>query len=92
MKLREILINSDGLDEFEVIYAKRPWSLNSEACVVQYQPDEMVPRLLSEDCFEYFLETPLIKDIRKQIEDAGGSSSDVLRILLYYAENDAFPE
>ena len=92
MKLREILINSEGLGEYDVVYVKRPWSLDSDACVVRSQPDEAVPRLLSEDSFEYVLEAPLIKYIRKQVEDAGESPSEVLRILLYYGENDAFPQ
>jgi hypothetical protein len=92
MKLREILIDSDKLGEYDVVYAKRPWSLESDACVVRYEANEAVTRLLKDDTsLEYFLEAELIKDIRSQVEDSGKSSVQVLDILLYYAENDAFP-
>jgi len=93
MKLREILIGPDGLGEYDVVYAKRPWSLESAACVARYEANEPVPRLLSSDTsFEYFLEATLIKDIRSQVEGAGKSSAEALGIILYYAENDAFPQ
>lgn len=92
MKLREILIDSDGLGEYDVVYAKRPWSLDSTAYVERYEENETVVRVLKNDAsFEYFLEASLIKDIRGQAEDAGRSQQEVLDILVYYAENDAFP-
>lgn len=92
MKLQEILIDSGCLDEYDVVYAKRPWSLDSPACIARYEENESVLRLLKSDVsFEYFLEATLIKDIRSQVEDAGKSSEDALDILLHYAENDAFP-
>lgn len=91
MKLREILNKSEELGEYDVVYAKRPWSLDSEACVIRYEPDESVPRLLSDLSYEYFLESALIRDIRKQVEDAGEPMAEALRIIVFYAENDAFP-
>ena len=65
--------------------------LGFRACIVRYMPGETVPRLLSDASCEYFLEAPLIQDIRKQVEGGGEPPSEVLRMLLYYAENDAFP-
>ena len=91
MKLQEILITSEYMEDYDVVYAKRPWSLDSDACIVRYQPDEIVPPLLNENFFEYFLEAPLIKDIRKQVESTSEDSSEFLHVLLYYGENDAFP-
>jgi hypothetical protein len=92
MKLSEILIKSDNLSEHDVVYVKRPWSQNSDASVVRYKDGETVLRLMEEaPSFEYFLEAPLIKDIRQQVEKSGGSSEQILEIILYYAENDAFP-
>jgi len=92
MRLKEVLSDTDSLDEYDVIYAKRPWSLNAEAYVVRYQEGQTVIRFFEDaPSFEYFLEAPLVKDIRQQVEDAGRSSDEVLDVLLYYAENDAFP-
>jgi hypothetical protein len=89
--LGELLIRSKEMSDGDVVYAIRPWSLNSDACVVKYQSDEIVVRLLSGTSFEYFLEAPLIKDILGQLEDAHKPTLEALKILLYYAENDAFP-
>lgn len=90
MKLRDILLKSEELDENDVVFAMKPWSLETEAKVVSFAPGDFVPRFLQDDLFEYFLEAPLIADIRSQITDEGGDPEEVLRILLYYAENDAF--
>jgi len=93
MKLRDVLIESDKLSEYDVVYAKRPWSLEAEAFVVRYDGEQPVARSLKDDpSFEYFLEAPLVTDIRRQIEDAGRSSEEALDVLFYYAENDAFPQ
>lgn len=92
MQLREILLKSDELDENDVVYAKRPWSLEAEAKVVGFAHGDTVGRHLQDAPFEYFLEAPLIADIRLQVADRVGDPEEALRILLYYAENDAFPE
>ncbi len=92
MKLQEVLNNSVALDGCDVVYARRPWSLESAACVVRYQANESVLSRLGEDAsFEYFLEAALIRDIQGRLADAGKASLEVLNIILYYAENDAFP-
>lgn len=91
MTLREILNKSDELSEYDVVYATRPWSLESEARVIRYEANEHVPRLLSDSSYEYFLESALIRDIRMQVEDAGNPTAEALRVILYYAENDAYP-
>ncbi|WP_148713766.1 DUF7716 domain-containing protein [Chitinolyticbacter meiyuanensis] len=92
MTLREILFTAEGLGEYDVVYAQRPWSLDSPARVVQYQPDETVLRQSEDGSLEYFLEATLIKDIREQVQEGGGVPSEAFRVIMYYAENDAFPE
>ena len=93
MKLREALIESNNLGEHDVLYARRPWLLDSDALVVSYSEGQSVTRFLADDAsFEYFLEVPLVQDIRHQVEAAGSSSEEALDVLLYYAENDAFPQ
>lgn len=92
MSLREILINSANLSEYDVIYAKRPWTLETLAHVARYGPHDAVSRFLDDASFEYFLEASLVQDVRMQLENAGRPLGEVLEALLYYAENDAFPE
>lgn len=93
MKLREILNQCDKLGEYDVVYARRPWSLDSEAAVIEYEEGQSVVRLLKgAPSFEYFLEAPLATDIRQQAEGGGRSTEEALDVLLYYAENDAFPQ
>jgi hypothetical protein len=93
MKLEEILRNPERLGDDDVVYAKRPWTLASEARVLQFSVDEAVTRVLGEDpSFEYFLEGDLLIDLQLQLEASGRSSDEVIEALLYYAENDAFPD
>ena len=92
MTLEKILTALTNLDEFDVLYAERPWTPASNACVVRYTPDETVVRKISDSSLEYFLEASLIRDISSQVKRSGLSTSDVIRIIIYYAENDAFPE
>lgn len=92
MKLREILIDSASMGEYDVVYAKRPWSLESAACIKRYEAGETVQQSFQSDSpFEYFLDAVLIQDIRSQVADAGKTLEEALDIILYYAENDAFP-
>jgi hypothetical protein len=92
MNLKEILLKSGELAESDVVYARRPWSLDSEATVESFSKEDHVTRVLPDSSFEYFLEASLIQDISAQASDGGCNEDEVLRVLLYYAEHDAFPQ
>ena len=92
MSLEEILLKFDELGEHDVVFARRPWSLDSEARVVGFASGDTVPRMLPQSTLEYFLEATLIRDIHEQVIGGGHNREEALRILIYYAENDAFPE
>ena len=84
---------SDRQNRAEGVELGRPWLLDSDALVTGYPEGQSVTRFLADDAsFEYFLEVPLVQDIRHQVEAAGRSSEEALDVLLYYAENDAFPQ
>jgi hypothetical protein len=64
MKLEEILRNAERLGDDDVVYAMRPWTLQSEARVLQLSADETVPRELREDpSFKYYLESDLLTEL-----------------------------
>jgi hypothetical protein len=93
MRLQDILSKLERLGDDDVVYARRPWTLESEARIVQFPEDVTIPRMLADDpSFQYFLEGPLLRDLQLQLEQSGRSSGEVIEALLYYAENDAFPD
>ena len=66
MKLREILIDSASMANW--LYAKRPWSLESAACIKRHEADNPCSNCSrATRPFEYFLEAVLIKDIRTKL-------------------------
>jgi hypothetical protein len=92
MILRDVLIKVDTLDRDDVIFARRPWTLASE-CVVRPLDSEFgVPLDLKEAGFEYFLDVPVALEVLEVFGDKPPTEDEKLRILLHYAQNDAYPE
>lgn len=92
MRLRDIIDGLQSEDESLCIVAKRPWTPDSEALLVQLTDDYLVPSEAAEQGYEYFLEVSVALD--EVLDGFKTELSDDQRFsaVLYYAENDAFPE
>jgi hypothetical protein len=81
-----------SLDQDAVIFARRPWSAFSEARVGPLDGDLRVPGEVRQDGFEYFLEVNLAREVLEAFGTRSPSREDKLRLVIYYAENDAYPD
>jgi hypothetical protein len=82
----------DTLDEDATIFVKRPWSASSEARVSPLDKHSGVLAKLKADGFEYFLEVHVAREALGVFEPHVPTRAEKLRLLLYYAEHDAYPE
>ena len=91
MKLSDIVAGLETSDDSLCIVAKRLWTGDSEAKLVRFTEDFRIPREALSDGYEYFLEVSTARD---EVLTGPVALSDEQRIaaVIYYAENDAFPE
>lgn len=92
MELQELVAQLDGLEEDSIICAKRPWSETAEAQLVQPDEEWAVPSDVKEAGFEYVLEVHVAKELMEVFEGKPPSLAEQVRLLLHYAENDAYPD
>jgi hypothetical protein len=92
MKLRDIIDAVASTSDDMCIVARRPWHGDSDARLVQLDADGGLPPHARADGYEYFLELSVI------LEDVLSPATAVLTpdqkfgLVLYFAENDAYPE
>jgi hypothetical protein len=93
MTLEEALDQIAQLPNNEAVFAKRPWGWNSEAMMAQLDQEYRVPQRILDLGFEYVLDGFIAKDV---LRDAFGSREpsplERRKLLLYYAEHDAWPD
>ncbi|WP_431286485.1 DUF7716 domain-containing protein [Roseateles chitinivorans] len=93
MTLAEVLSDIRGLRDGDVVYAVRPWSLSAEAYIFPDPgPDGNVVRFIKGTSFEYFLEVNLIHETIDAALSLGKTIPKAVEAVMYYAENDAYPE
>ena len=92
MTLSEIVANLHSLDEDLCIIAKRPWSGAADAHVVKLSDDFSVPKEHTSNGFEYFLEVSVARTEALEGIEHRLSAEQRLAAILFYAENDAYPE
>lgn len=92
MKLSEVINQLSTLPTETYICVRRPWSHDSEAVLVPFPPDLRIPTQVHESGFEYFLEVETAIEILERFLAVSPTPSQVFDFVLYYAENDAFPD
>lgn len=84
-----------ALDELEteaVLYARQPWAAESEAVIELLTEDLETPSWIVEAGLSYFLEVHVAREVLEVFGANPPTPEERLRLLLYYAKNDAFPE
>ena len=95
--LRDVVRWLEIADESELsmktICLRPPWIAESEARVVEVDEDGRVPPDTLSDGLKYFLESNVAQEVLDGLRNRRAiSTEDACRLLLYYAENDAYPE
>jgi hypothetical protein len=92
MRREEVAKNLDAWNEDSTICARRPWTAESETVVVVQLPDGGIPSEVKKGGFEYFLEVAVAKEVLEGDRRRTLTVEQKLYYLIYYAENDAFPD
>lgn len=92
MRLSEVINQLSTLPTETYICVCRPWNHDSEAVLVPFPPDLRIPAQVQESGFEYFLEVSTAIEILEPFLAVSPTPLQVFDFVLYYAENDAFPD
>lgn len=90
--LAEVLDSLEALNEDNCIFARKPWRTDALAIVALLTDDFRIPAEMTDEGFEYFLEVHVAKDVLKVFENRQPTPQECRDLLLYYAENDAYPD
>jgi hypothetical protein len=90
--LEEAVKQLDCLDEDAILSVRRPWSPAAECVVTPPAENLGVPAYVKEAGFDYFLEVQVAHEVLGVFEDKPPTDEEKLRVLIHYAENDAYPE
>jgi hypothetical protein len=89
MTLHDVVQRLDELDDEDIIYVRRPWTSDADCTVTRYG---RATGTSSGDGMEYFLEASTAREALAVFGGRATSLEERLRLLIYYAENDAFPD
>jgi hypothetical protein len=78
----------------KTICVREPWTPEAEARVVAVDEQSRLPTDALADGYKYFLEASLAREVLEVLHDRPSPSSaeDACKLLIHYAENDAYPE
>jgi hypothetical protein len=91
VKLENILDLVEQLNDDDVIFAKKPWTFDSEAEVGQLDSSFKGPEEFESRGLVYFLEATLIREVLEVFGDYKPTLTERRALLMYYAEYDAYP-
>lgn len=92
MNLASIISDLESIDNTLTIVAKRPWTANSHARLISLIDESGIPNNELQEGFEYFIEVSIALD--EVLGELASRLSPAQRVaaIIYYAENDAYPD
>lgn len=75
-----------------MICAQKPWTAASRARLVSAEARGGVPDDAKAEGLDYFLEVHVAKEVLEVFGDRSETVDRKLALLIYYAENDAYPD
>ena len=92
MLLAIVVSGLDHIHDTLCIGMVKPWGTGAPCCLVKLTDDHRWPKEVQRHGFEYFLEIGKTKEVLENCGPPTFSFEEQVEILLYYAENDAWPE
>jgi hypothetical protein len=92
MNLKDCLDRFHDLPTDQVIFTKRPWTLDSPAEVGRLDLEERVPHDVLARGLSYFLEVAVGLEVLEVFGKFTPTAEQQRSLLMYYAEHDAFPD
>lgn len=78
--------------ECEEIFARQPWSADSECMLVDLEEGDKFPKELVAAGFAYFLDVVTALEVLEAFGKRRPKMDEKLRLLSHYAEHDAYPD
>lgn len=91
MRLIDVVNSISHLQPDACICAKLPWTEHAECVVVEFENDRM-PSSVEDEGYRYFLEIYLAQELLEVLKNKIKSVHDAVRLLIFYAQNDAYPD
>jgi len=92
MNIAEAIEQIGTLDRSITICARRPWSSDAECVLVTLDRGVTVPKATAAAGFEYFLDVHVILEVLSVFGERTPTADEQVRLILFYAENDAYPD
>jgi len=92
MTLDDAIRQLNSLDENLVLCARKPWLPSSECVATPPSADLGVPRQVKEAGLDYFLEVDVAREVLGALGARPVSHEDNVKLLIHYAEHDAYPD
>lgn len=92
MTVADAILKLDQLEDADVLFARRPWSSQSDCIISRLDAECRVPQEISDRGLDYFIEVSLAREVLGAFGGRTPSEDERLRLLLHYAEYDAYPE
>jgi hypothetical protein len=92
MNISEAIKQLDGLDDDDVIFVRQPWTPHADCVVAKLDEEYRVPSSIVGAGFEYFLEIAVAREVLEVFGDRVPTDEEKLRLVMHYAEHDAYPE
>ncbi|MBW8371479.1 MAG: hypothetical protein K0M66_10995 [Thiobacillus sp.] len=92
MDLGTIIDQVSSLQDDLCIFAKKPWTPASQAVATTLGADFKTPKEISDQGMDYFLEAHVAKEVLEVFGDHAPTLEEKRQLLIFYAENDAYPD
>ena len=91
MRLGDVIRKHRELESDQTIYARKPWSSDSEVRLLQTCPPREQRDRMADEGFDYFLELSIVAEVVEGFEANCGPATEVqiLERVISYAINDA---
>jgi hypothetical protein len=90
--LQELIAKLNELDDDRIICVKQPWSEKAESQLAVPDENLSVPADVKAAGYAYFLEVHVAKEVVGVFGEKSPTLDEVVRLLVHYAENDAYPD
>jgi hypothetical protein len=90
--LGEVLARVEEFSEEETVFSRRPWRFDEDAILVRMDEEGRIPSSTTAAGWDYFLEVTVAKEVLEVFEGAPPTPGERRNLLLFYGENDAFPD
>ncbi len=92
MNLRDALDQIAAVSDDQVIFARKPWTLDSDAEIGMLDEEFRVPASVTARGLSYFLEISVSREVLEVLPESKSTAESRRALVMFYAEYDAYPD